>query len=564
MSVPPTGSAPPPAAGGVPRLPGWVPAGPPTGFDPSRTTRRLRRDRRRGEQSERWSDIYVAVLGAAILLAYLLGLVQFLAQGLRDAGADGLVRPGIAVVPAADAGSALLTIALLGVAALLAGLGPVAADRAQGLWWFSLPVDRGPLLARQLRIRLAWACAVGAVAWLPLGLSTGTAGPYGYTGPPLAELAAGSASLGLEFVLLGLLAAGAQAAGLRRGFSRALGLLGVLVVLAYAVDAMARALGAARSPFSGLWPVLPAAWPAWGSWLVPAVLLPLVVVGWLLVRPQLSRIRTSDLLDAGGVSGQAGNSLALLDLRSLAGSFARGPRRTSHVRDLWSRLLPARFDGSPVGALLRAEALVLVRTGRVWGRLVTSLALLAGAVTAQGGGTAVVLCTAVAVAAILAGQAAGAAASEAARVPGLEALLPLDAGTARRAHGLLPAIVLVPWGGIAGAILGWAVAGPAAVGDWMVLVAIGAFCGIGVAGGSLRMAYRPELDWGSVLQRQVLGKAGGPLIRHAVHGMELMLIAVVPLGLAVLLAPVPGVLVAVAAGMGIAGWFAGSFRPQPL
>lgn len=564
-------SASPAGPGRGPALPAWVPAGPPTGFDPAATTRRLRRDRRRSERFERWGDIYVAVLGVAILLAYVLGLVQFLAQGLRTGGDGALVRAGVAVVPADDAGSALLALALLGVAGLLTGLGPVAVDRAQGVWWFSLPVDRGPLLARQLRHRLVWVFAGGVVAWLPLGLSAGTAGPFGYTGPPLPELAAGCATLGLEFVLLGLLAAAAQSAGIRRGFSRGLGVLGVVVVLVYALDAVAgalgavgtRAAGAAGTVSSTFWSLLPSAWPAQGSWLLPAALLPMVLLGWLLVRPRLGRISTSDLLDAGGTSGQAGNSLALLDVRSLAGSFARGPRRSSHVRDLWARLLPPRQGGTAVGALLRAEALVLLRTGTVWARLLVGLALLAGTATAHGGGTAVMLCVATALAAVLAGQAAGVAASEAARVPGLDALLPLDAGTARRAHGLLPLVVLVPWGGVVGAILGWAVAGPGAPGDWVMLVAIGALCGTGLAGGSLRMAYRPDLDWDAVLQRQVLGRAARPLIGHAVHGMELMLIAVVPLGLALLLAPVPGVLVAVAAGVGVAGWFAGTYRAGP-
>lgn len=557
-------NASPAGSGGSPALPAWVPAGPPTRFDPSATTRRLRRDRRRAERFERWGDIYIGVLGAGILLAYVLGLVQFLAQGLRDSGAAGLVRPGVAVVPATDAGSALLAIALLGVAGLLTGLGPVAVDRAQGLWWFSLPVDRGPMLSRQLRIRLVWVFAGGVVAWLPLGLSAGTAGPFGYSGPPMAELVAGCATLGLEFVVLGLVAAGAQTARIRHGFARALMVAGVLLALAYAIDAVSRAAGAARSPFSGLWPVLPSVWPAAGTWLAPAALVPVVVAGWLLVRPRLDRIRTSDLLDAGGISGQAGNSIALLDVRSLARSFSRGPRRSSHVRDAWARLLPARFGGSPVAALLRAEALVLLRTGTVWARLLVSLALLAGTVTAHGGGSAVVLCVATALAGILAAQAAGAAASEAARVPGLDALLPLDSRTARRAHGLLPVVVLAPWGALAGTIMGWGLAGPGAPGDWTLLVAIGALCGIGLAGGSLRMAYRPELDWETVLQRQVLGKAGGPLIGHAVHGMELMLIALVPLGVALLLAPVPAVLLAVAAGVGVAGWFAGTYRPQPL
>lgn len=552
----------PGAPSGQPALPAWVPDGPPTNFNPAAVTRRLDRERRRTERFERWNDIYIGVLGAVILMAYVLGLVQFLAQGLRDSAAAGIVRDGVAVVPANDAVSALLAIALLGVAGLLTSLGPVAVDRAQGLWWLSLPVDRGPMLSRQLRTRLAWVFAGGAAAWLPLGLSAGTAGPFGYTGPPVAELVAGCATLGLEFVVLALMAAGAQTARIRQGFARTLTVAGVLLVLAYAIDAVSRATGATDSPFAGIWSALPSAWPAAGGWLAPGILTVVVVVGWLLVRPRLDRIRTSDLLDAGGISGQAVNSVALLDVRSLARSFSRGPRRTSHVRDAWARLLPARFGGSPVAALLRAEALVLLRTGTVWTRLLASLALLAGTVTAHGGGSAVVLCVATALSGILAAQAAGAAASEAARVPGLDALLPLDSGTARRAHGLLPGLVLVLWGALAGALLGWATAGPEAPGDAALLVAIGALCGIGLAGGSMRMAYRPELDWESVLQRQVLGKGGGPVIRHAVHGMELVLIALVPLGVALLLAPVPVVLVAVAAGVGVGGWFAGTYRSE--
>ncbi|WP_417234920.1 DUF6297 family protein [Arthrobacter sp.] len=557
-------SASPAASGRGAALPAWAPAGPPTAFDPVATTRRLRRDRRRGERFERWGDIYVGVLGVAILLAYVLGLVQFLAQGLRDSGLTGLVRPDVAVVPGADAGSAVLAFALLGVGGLLTSLGPVAVDRAQGLWWLSLPVDRGPMLSRQLRHRLVWVFAAGVVAWLPLGLSAGTAGPFGYEGPPPGGLLAGCLTVGLEFVVLALLAAGAQTAGVRRGFSRLLGVAGVVLALAYAIDALCRAAGAVVSPLAAAWQVLPSAWPSTGSWLIPALLLPVVLLGWLLVRPRLGRIPASDLLDAGGISGQAGNSVALLDVGALARSFARGPRRSSHLRDVWARLLPPRFGRSPVAALLRAEALVLLRTGTVWARLLVGLALLAGTVTAHGGGTAVVLCGATALAGSWPRRPPGQQPRRRLVFPGWTPCCPWTRRPPGGRHGVLPVLVLVPWGAAAGAILGWAVAGPGSPGDWALLVAIGALCGIGLAGGALRLAYRPEVDWESVLQRQVLGKAAQPLIGHAVHGMELMLIALVPLGVALVLAPVPVVLVAVAAGVGAAGWFAGTHRREPL
>ncbi|MDN6178263.1 MAG: DUF6297 family protein [Micrococcaceae bacterium] len=551
------------ASGAGRSLPAWVPGGPPSDFDPVAATHRLRRDRRRAQRPDRWSDFYITFFGAVILLAYLSGVVQFLAQGMRASAAGSLVREGIAVVPGADAGSALLLLALLGVASLLSRMGPVAVDRAQGLWWFSLPVDRVPMLARQLRNRLVWVFIVGAVLWLPLGLSAGTASYNGFSGPPLGELAAGSFTLGAEFVLVGLLVAAGQILHLRPMVGRGLRVLGGLIVLAYAVDAILRAAGTARLLTPGIWAGLPSAWPSTGNWAIPAALLLVALVGWAVVRPLLGRIPTSELLEAGGISGHAGNSLALLDARSLLGSFAHGPRRRSHVRDPWPRMSPARFTGAPVGALLRAEALVLLRTGPVWGRLVISLALLAGAVTARGGGTAVVLCVAIAVSATLAWQAAGVAAAEAARVPGLDALLPLDAKSARKAHGLLPAIVLSAWGALAGAILGWALVGPGAPGQWILLIGIGVFCGIGVAGGSLRLAYRPELDWDAVLQRQMFGRGALPLIGHAVHGPELMLIAVVPWALAVLGAAIPAVLLVLAVGLGVGAWFAGTYRPRP-
>ncbi|MGP5164022.1 DUF6297 family protein [Arthrobacter rhombi] len=547
-------------AGPAPSLPTWVPDGPPSGFDPVGATHRLRREHRWAERYDRWGDIYITVFGVVILLAFALGLVQFLAQGLREAAAESLVREGLAVVPGADAGSVLLLLALVAVASILSRMGPVAVDRAQGLWWFSLPVDRVPLLARQLRNRLGWIFIAGAVLWLPLGLSAGTASRNGYSGPPLDELAAGSLTLGAEFVVVGLLVAAGQVLHMRRVIGRGLRMLGVLIVLAYAVDAITRAAGTARFLTPGIWAGLPSAWPSTGSWAIPAILLLVAILGWMVVRPLLGRIPTSELLEAGGISGQAGNSLALLDARSLVGSFARGPRRRSHVRDLWPRVMPVRFTGSPVRALLRAEALVLLRSGAVAGRLLISLALLAGAVTAHGGGTAVVLGVAILVAAALAGQAAGAAAAEAARVPGLDSLLPLDAATTRRAHGLLPAIVLSVWGALAGTILGWALAGPGAPGQWILLAGIGALGGIGVAGGALRLAYRPELEWDAVLQRQMFGRGAGPLMGHAVHGLELMLIAVLPLLLAVLGAAAPAVLLVLAAGFGVGGWFAGTYR----
>ncbi|GAA4366836.1 DUF6297 family protein [Paeniglutamicibacter cryotolerans] len=546
----------------------------PVDFDPWIRSRTAEREAKRGRFGERAADAYMAVLALFMVVLFATGIAQAFTQNFRTGLEGGLLRPGLGVVPPASAASALLMVALLAMLSLFSRLGPSAVDRAQGFWWLSLPVRRTPFLARLLRQRLVWIIALGLVLWIPLGIALLDAGQRL---PAAVGIGLGALCLGLMLAVLALIAAVAQFAGRARWIRGGLGFGTTALALVYALDAVLHAAG--HPGLERLWAVLPVSWPAaaqGGAWWIVPALAASVAGLFAYVAPRLERNSSRELMARGASSAHAGAALAMLDTKVLGSAIeqagAHESRRQAAQResirrrgsDAFGRMLPAALARGPLGALMRAEALVLLRTGSVWSSLAAGLLLPVAGTLAVGAGQPVALCTLVLIGACIAAKGAGAAAAQAADVPALDSIIPLGRGAIRRAHGAVAGILLAVYGAVLAAYLGWAVAlDGRSVG---LLVAIGVLAGIGLAAGTVRLAYRPGLDWGSVMVLALMNKATQPLLAHFTRGYDVMVLAVIPLLVGLFLAPVPPMLAVVALVVAGVAWFTGTHvadRPPP-
>lgn len=538
----------------------------PVDFDPWKRNRIAEKKVHRENFWERAGDAYISLLAAAIVFAYAAGIAHAFSASLKEDISGGVIRNGIGVIPGESAASALVMLGMLAALSLISRLGPVAVDGAQGFWWLTLPVSRTPFLARLLRQRLVTTAVLGVLLWLPIGYGTvlGGLSKGGFTGVML-----GALSLGLLFVVLSLLAALAQARGWARGFKTSVNIVILVLALCYGADVLMRITGAGTLQW--FWRSLPSVLPAAaqeGQWWIPLVLLVVALAGFRAIRGHLQNIDRNELISRGAASAHAGAALALLDDKSLSAAIenagtkesSRALARREHIRrrggDVFSRLLSASSVRGPYSALIRAELLVLLRAPGVWRGLLAGWAIPAAGVFAIPGGHPLVLGTLVVVGCCVAARAAATAASQAADVPSLESIIPLGRTAIRQTHALVALILLVPWGVALTGFLGWAVDLDAA--SLPLFLAIGALAGAGLAAGGIRLAYRPELDWGSVMLLSALGKATGPMIQHFTHGYDVMVVATIALVAGLLLTPVPPLLLLVSAVVAAVLWAAGT------
>ncbi|MDQ0096224.1 DUF6297 family protein [Paeniglutamicibacter psychrophenolicus] len=543
----------------------------PVDFDPWARNRVVEKRVKREDFWERMGDVYIALLAAAIVFGYAAGLALAFFDNLRGGPGSGIVRAGAGVVPGSSAASALVMLGMLGALLLISKLGPTAVDRAQGFWWLSLPVARTGFLARLLRQRLVSTFLYGGFLWLPIGYGTVLGG---LARGSFAGVLAGAATLGLLFVGLSLLAAWSQTRQAAGRFRALLNAAAIGVLLAYLIDVLLRITGLGN--LESLWAWLPSSLPVLaqtGAWWVPAVLAVLCAGGFAALAGQLQRIPSRELISSGAASEHAGAALALLDDKALGSALdAAGARESKRTRarrerirargsDSFARMLPARWVRGPYAALVRAELLVLLRTGKSWRGMLVGWCVPAAGVFAVPGGRPLVLAVLVLVGSVLAARAASKAAAQAAGVPSLDAIIPLGRVGVRQTHALVAALLLVPWSVCLAGFLGWAVGIDA--GEIPLLLGLGAMAGVGLAAGAVRMAFRPAIDWGSVMLMAAMGQAAGPMVLHFTYGYDVMAVSVVALVAGLLLAPIPSVLLLLGAVVAAMAWGVGTSTANP-
>jgi hypothetical protein len=424
--------------------------------------------------------VYQSLLGAVVLLAYagslLYGVREELLVNAGSVLTRSVVSERFAQVPVRTALAVLLLLAAAGGFLLLLRLGPVSANPAQGFWWLSLPVDRRRALAGPATRKMLKCAVVAGLGFLPVAALTG---PAGGLGSVLLGGAVAAASGALTF----LIAAAVQAAGLKPTASRismvviAAGLLLLLFPLLFA--------GVPVEVPGHVLLLLPSGWPlatAQGAvWPLPAALAGLLA-GLCAVYLQLRRLGVSELIGSGNVTGHAAGALYFGDFREL-GAALQTPEITRRFPRLSAR------PTSAFTALLRADAVAFLRSPRN-GLVLAMLALGPAALTCVTGvGSAIVVAGLLLIAGWTAASVSASVARLHARNPVLESLLPLTPGQATRAHAVVPAVCLTVWSLATFGILSLMGAG----GPELLL--LGVLAALGLAGASVRAAFRPIPDW---------------------------------------------------------------------
>ncbi|MDP9906762.1 hypothetical protein J2S90_003749 [Arthrobacter bambusae] len=459
-------------------------------FDPERATRKVIRPRGQSLLS-RLNELYIQFLTFGVGLIYAIGLLNGLTAAAEHGFGGHLISVGYGVVPVEY--GLVVGFGLLGLAAYwVAGrLGPLAITANQRHWWYSLAIDREPLLARGLRRAVSAAAVVGALATIPVAVISGSNAMV-FAGRVLAGALTGAAILAL--------AAFAQTrSGAAAGQGRPMNWL---------LAAASAALGAML--FGTLQ----------GNWIfavAPAVALVAAALG---MRNKLSSVRTTSLLKAGSARGHVQAALTLMDTGELSASLSSGGKR--------SRVKLPGTPSTAAGALFHAEATVLARQpGRLW-RWGLGLAVVPLTGLVRTFDSPVILLPVLLAAAIFSSTAAAGPLWQLRMAPSLDALLPISRTASRWVHVALPVMLMGLWTTAAAGF--FVLAG----GFRVELLVLGAAAGGGLGAGMLRRAFRQQEDLTKLVYLMQLGRSGPAMLGTRIRGYVLCLFALAPLALGML------------------------------
>jgi hypothetical protein len=466
-------------------------------FDPESATRKVIRPRGQSLLS-RLNELYIQFLTFGVGLIYATGLLNGLTSAAEHGFGGHLISASYGVVPVEYglvAGFGLLGISAYWVAGRL---GPLAITANQRHWWYSLAINREPLLARGLR-RAVWAAAVvGALTTVPVAIISGSNAVV-FAGRVLAGALTGAAILALAAFAQTRLAepAGPRTPARRQG--RATSWL------------LATASGALGAMLFGT---------LQGNWIfavAPSVTLIAAALG---MRNKLSSVRTTSLLKAGSARGHVQAALTLMDAGELSASLSSGGKR--------SRM---KLPGTPrtaAGALLHAEATVLARQPARLGRWGLGLAVVPLTGLVRTFDSPVILLPVLLAAAIFSSTAAAGPLWQLRMAPSLDALLPISRTASRWVHVALPVMLMGLW---TTAAAGFFMLAGGFRGELLVL---GAAAGGGLGAGMLRRAFRQQEDLTKLVYLMQLGRSGPAMLGTRIRGYVLCLFALVPLALGML------------------------------
>lgn len=120
-----------------------------TVFDPWASARATAKPRTHRPLGERLTDLYIRFFSLAVIAAITASLLQHPSTPTAAGTSwlhQALIPGGTGLPVLVVLGLGVLALGALGVWVLLAS-GPVAADRAELVWGFQLPVDRRPFLS---------------------------------------------------------------------------------------------------------------------------------------------------------------------------------------------------------------------------------------------------------------------------------------------------------------------------------------------------------------------------------------------------------------------------------
>lgn len=474
-----------------------------------RFTRRSARRYRRSRSSwgTRFVDAYSWGLGIGVSLTIAASFVLALRNeiALRTSTDNSIIRAQVLELPQPLLWTSMAFAALLVISRLAGKLGPLSVNGAESTWWLTLPVDRRPMVLPPFIRKVCLTAGGAAVLYLPFSLVTSL------DRTPVEHLLA-ALTFGAAGAMAVTLAAVQQLALLRPRSGTA---ITVAVLFCSSV----------------LTVLLPPPWPT--------ALVAVAAVGLLaVVVPRTGRARGAELVRGGSVAGHAAASLFMMDANEVLRAVGSTTKRLDGGRAAGFYSRPA---AGPLKALIRADVVAFLRLNPpvmppiLWLAACTSILLVEGGLPefAQLGIIVISGC------ATASGM--GAVARKAALVPELDAMLPLHQALVRTSRALMPCLAMAAWMAVLSGIL--VVLG--AADPWLVLV--GALAGIGMGAGTLRAATRNPPDWTAPPVETPFGPVPRAQLGSLMRGLDVTILAMVPVLLALYLGYVPVSVIAVQA-----------------
>ncbi|WP_342450381.1 DUF6297 family protein [Arthrobacter pigmenti] len=457
--------------------------------DVVRFTRRSSRryNRARTSFGDLFIDVYTSVLALACAAALAVSFVLTLRGEFldREPGASGIIPNPVLVIPD-QALWVLLTFAVLAVVVLLGRrLGPIALGGPESAWWLPLPVDRRPMVWRPFLKRTVAVGIGSAVLYLPFSVLT-------ELDRPLAEHGFAAATFG------GLAAAALGVAALLQ-LKAGSGMLRVLVPAVFLAGS------------AGVVVLAPSVWTSVLGLVLPVLLL-------RVISPLAGTVPGAELMRAGGVSGHVGASIFLMNSNEVLRALSGGAR-SAHGRGARFYARPTR---RPFVALLRADVVAFLRLHRTPTTALAWLAACVAVMLVDGGLPVFAQLAAVVVAGCATASGFGAVARRTALVPELGGLVPVSQTLVRSSRAVMPAVVMVAWMALLGAVLVvLGVVGP-------LLIPLAALAGVGMGAGSVRGATRPPTDWTAPPVETPFGPVPRAQFASSLRGVDVTVLSMIP------------------------------------
>ena len=464
-------------------------------------TRRSTRQYKRSRTSwgERFVDAYSWGLGIGVSLAIAASFVLALRNEIADHASAGnsIIGTQWLVLPVPVLWTSVTYAFLLVVAHLARKLGPITVGGPESTWWLSLPIDRRPMVLPPFLRKAALTGAGLAVVYFPFSLVTAV--DRSVTGHFLASAAFGSAG-----VIAVTLAAFQQLGVLGPRLGRA---VTMAVLLACAV----------------LPAVSGSPWPSALAGVAAVVLL--AVVG-----PRAGEVSGEELIRGGAVAGHTGASLFMMDSNEVLRALGAGRKTVDAGRAASLLARPAR---GPLRALIRADTVAFLRLNPP---LIPSLLWLAACIAVllvEGGLPELAQLAVIVIAGCATASGMGSVARKTALVPALDGLLPLHPALVRTSRTLMPCLAMAAWmATLSGLLVFLGASDPA-------LITVGALSGVGMGAGTLRSATKSAPDWSAPPVDTPFGPVPRAQLGSLMRGLDVTILATVPLLVALYLGYTP-------------------------
>lgn len=462
-----------------------------------RSTRRFKRSR------TSWGDLFVDayswVLGIGVSLtiaaSFVLALRNEIAQ--RASTANSIIRAQWIVLPEPVLWTSVTFAALLVIGNLARKLGPMTVNGAENTWWLTLPIDRRPMVLPPFVRKVALTAVGSGVIYLPFSMVT----------------AVDRAPMEHVFASLTFGAAGAIAVAMA-GMQQ-LALLGSRLGKAISTAALL-ACSALPAMSSSPWP--------------PAVVGVAAVGLFAVVAPRAGQVKGDELVRGGAVAGHAGASLFMMDSNEVLRALGGNRKRVDGGRAASFYAKPAR---GPLWALIHADVVAFLRLNPPLTPPILWLAASIAILLVEGGLPEFAQLAVIVIAGCATASGLGSVARKTALVPELDALLPLHPALVRTSRTLMPCLAMAVWmAALSGLLVLLGAANP-----W--LIGVGALAGVGMGAGTLRAATKTPPDWTAPPVETPFGPVPRAQLGSLMRGLDVTILAMVPLLLALYLGYVP-------------------------